>query len=122
MIIVDSSIWADHIHHPVHELSELLRQYAVAMHPYVIGEIMLGNLAQRTSTLRSLRMLAPAPMARDNEVIGLIDSAALFGSGVGYVDSHLVASTMLIPNGLLWTRDRRLHAVTERLGIAFPAA
>jgi predicted nucleic acid-binding protein len=122
VILVDSSIWADHIHHPVTTLADLLRNQTVGMHPFVIGEIMLGNLAVRVSTLKSLRALYAVPMAHDDEVIGLIESAGLFGSGIGYVDTHLLASTLLMVGGRLWTRDRRLRATAERLGIAFPAA
>jgi predicted nucleic acid-binding protein len=122
MIVVDSSIWADHIHHPVAGLSELLGQQRVAMHRFVIGEIMLGNLASRASTSWALRQLDPAPGADDAEVLGLIESARLFGTGIGYVDAHLLASTLLIPGGLLWTRDKRLLAAAGRLGIAYPAA
>lgn len=118
MILVDSSIWADHIHHPVAQLSKLLTAQTVAIHPFVIGEIMLGNIAKRAPTLKLLRTLYQTPLAHDDEVIDLIDSNKLFGSGIGYVDAHLLASTLLMFGGKLWTRDRRLHAAAERLGIA----
>jgi predicted nucleic acid-binding protein len=119
MIIADTVIWADFISRGDSVLVGLLESQATLMHPYVRGEIALGNLGNRAAILSDLDTMPLAPVARHDEVIGLIERARLFGSGIGYVDAHLLASTLLIPNGTLWTRDKRLAAVAERLGVSY---
>ena len=88
------------------------------MHPFVIGEIALGQLRQRVSILMSLRELPQALVAEDAEVLILIQKAALFGLGIGYVDAHLLASVRLTSDIRLWTRDKRLLAAANKLGLA----
>lgn len=122
MIIADTMVWADFISHGDERLQDLLNREATLMHPYVRGEISLGNIGWRVATLADLDRLPMAPVAEHREVVSLIESARLFGSGVGYVDAHLLASALLHDEGRLWTRDRRLLAAAERLGIDFPAA
>ncbi len=117
MIIADTSIWADFIGRGDDRLAGLLANDATLMHPYVRGEIALGNLARRAAILAHLDALPAAPLAEHGEVLGLIESARLFGIGVGFVDAHLLASTMLVPMGRLLTRDKRLAIVAERLGL-----
>ena len=119
MIIADTMVWADFIARGDEQLVDLLARERTLMHPYVRGEISLGNLANRAAILADLDTLPPAPVADHGEVLGLIESAGLFGSGVGYVDAHLLASARLLPNGALWTRDKRLAAVAERLSVSF---
>lgn len=120
MILADTMVWADHIGRAEPILSNLLDVRQIVMHPYVIGELALGNLPDRKRILSNFAKLPQAILADEIEVLGLIESARMFGTGVGYVDSHLVASTMLIPGCQLWTRDKRLLAVAERLGLAAP--
>jgi predicted nucleic acid-binding protein len=122
MIIADTMVWADFISHGDDRLMDLLNREATLMHPYVRGEISLGNLANRAVILADLDALPKAPIVHHDEVLALIESAQLFGTGVGFVDAHLLASTLLLAEGRLWTRDRCLHGAAERLGIAFPAA
>lgn len=117
MILVDTSIWIDHLHRGDPVMSQLLNEDAVVMHPFVFGEIALGSLRDRERVLADLGKVAPAKVAQDDEVLTLIHAKRLHGSGVGYVDAHLLASTLLIRSGLLWTRDRRLQAAAEELGI-----
>ena len=119
MILVDSAIWIDQLHHQDPVFADLLRRQVVVLHPYVAGEIMLGSLSDRAVVRLRLADLDPAPVAEHAEVLNLIDSVPLFGTGIGYVDAHLLASTMLMLGGLLWTRDKRLAAVAARLGVAF---
>lgn len=88
------------------------------MHPFVIGEIALGYLKQRELILTKLDALPKTQVARDTEVVHLINSRALFASGIGYVDAHLLASVQLTPSASLWTRHKRCHAVAEKLGLA----
>lgn len=118
MILVDSSVWVDHLRNRDARLSKLLEDGRVLAHPFVIGELALGNLKNRTLILADLRDLPEAVMARDEEVLGFIDRHALHGRGIGYVDAHLLASVRLTAGGLLWTRDKRLHEAAERLSLA----
>ena len=117
MILVDTSIWIDHLHHGDAVMQQLLDSEAVMLHPFVFGEISLGSLKDRHAVLLDLSIIPPAPMVPDNEVHFLIEKQKLFGSGIGLVDAHLLASTLLGGEDLLWTKDRRLAAVAERLGI-----
>ena len=87
-------------------------------HPFVIGELALGNLRQREAVLSDLRDLPRAVVASDAEALGLIDRQTLFGRGIGYVDAHLLAAVRLTAGSKLWTRDRRLRAVSAQFGLA----
>jgi predicted nucleic acid-binding protein len=118
MIVVDTAIWIDHLHHPDAYFHETLRRRQVVLHPYVLGEIMLGSLRNRERVVSRLRLLPEAQVASAAGLEALIEGQALAGSGIGYVDAHLVASALLMPETTLWTRDRRLAAVAERLGVA----
>jgi len=122
MIIVDTVIWIDHLHHSDPQLTDLLGERSALMHPYVLGEIALGSLHDRASFIAIAGKLPRPVVADPAEVLNLITSAGLDGSGIGYVDAHLVASTLLVNGGRLWTRDRRLLAVAGRRGIAFAPA
>ena len=118
MILVDSSIWVDHLRSRDPALVDLLGATRVLGHPFVIGELALGNLRQRDTVLGALQDLPQAMVARDDEVLGFIDRHALAGLGIGYVDAHLLASARL-SGGTLWTRDKRLDGAATRLGIAW---
>ena len=118
MILVDTSIWMDHLHRGDEMLASLLGNGVVLMHPFVIGELALGSLRQRDVILRALRRLPSASVARNDEVMRLIDQEALFGLGIGYVDVHLLAAVRLTPDTSLWTRDKNLSAAAERLSLA----
>jgi hypothetical protein len=119
VILVDTSVWIDHLRRPDARLVKALGEATVAIHPFVIGEIALGAIAQRALTLRNLRGLPGAVVASEAEAASLIEREQLFGSGIGYVDVHLLASTRLTPGTWLWTRDRRLSRVSTRLGLAW---
>lgn len=88
------------------------------MHPFVIGEIALGSLRQRADILSALWKLPQVAVARDPEVLMLIEKAVLFSLGIGYVDAHLLASARLSDDVRLWTRDKRLLAAAAKLGLA----
>lgn len=124
MILADTSIWIDHLRRGDPRLALLLGRAGVVMHECVFGEIALGSLRHRDRTLTELRALPFAVQADNREVQALIERLPLhglgIGLGIGYVDAHLLASIRLTPGTLLWTRDRRLHAAADRLGIAAP--
>lgn len=88
------------------------------MHPFVVGELMLGTLRQRRTILTLLHDLPQAQVATNGEVLTFIERRALFGLGIGYVDAHLLASTQLSAGSMLWTRDKRLASVAESLSLA----
>ena len=118
MILADTCIWADHIDHSDSDLIAFLESGDVMMHPFVMGEIMLGNLTDRQKWHQLLSCLPEFFPVRHYDVMSLVESRALFGSGIGYVDTHLCASVLTMPGARLWTRDKRLHRAADRLGIA----
>ena len=119
MILVDTSIWIQHLRRGHEALAELLDAGSVVLHPFVLGELALGNLSPRELVLNSLQALPQATVAMHEEVLAFIETGALSGLGVGYVDAHLLASVRLTAGTLLWTRDRRLQHAAERLGLAW---
>ena len=118
MILVDTSIWIDHLRTGDPKLVELLRESQVLGHPWVTGELALGHLSRRSEILSLLHNLPQANAATDDEVLTLIDTRQLSGIGIGYVDAHLLAATALTPAARLWTRDKRLALVAAQHGLA----
>ena len=119
MILVDTSIWIDHLRSGNAILVDLLGNGAVLGHPWVTGELALGNLSGRHEVIGLLASVPQATEARSHEVLRLIEQEALCGTGIGYVDAHLLAATRLTPDTRLWTMDNRLLAVAARLGLDF---
>jgi predicted nucleic acid-binding protein len=119
MILADTSVWVAHFRESVPLLQEFLIDNRVLMHPWVIGELACGTLPRRPQVLRWLGRIPAAEVARDGEVLTLIEDKHLWGKGIGWVDAQLLASA-LITECELWTRDERLHGEAKRLGLAFP--
>jgi len=115
MIMVDTSIWIDHLRAGESALEKLLEAGRVWTHPFVVGELACGNLKHRKSILSCLKDLPIARVATDDETLVYIEAHALMGRGIGYIDAHLLASVALTGSTRLWTRDKRLHAVAESL-------
>jgi predicted nucleic acid-binding protein len=118
MILVDTSIWIDHLRASDERLARLLDASQVLAHPFVIGELALGNLRNRDAVLGALQDLPQVGMATESEVLRFIELKGLFGLGIGYIDAHLLAAVLLTPGSLLWTRDKRLLAASAQLGIS----
>jgi predicted nucleic acid-binding protein len=118
VILVDTSVWIDHLRARDDKLVALLNAGMVLGHPFVIGELAVGNLVGRETVLNALSGLPRAVVATDAEALHFIDRYALFGFGVGYVDIHLLAAVRLTPAAQLWTRDKRLHGMAVQLGSA----
>jgi hypothetical protein len=118
VILVDTSVWIDHFRSTNPQLTALLTENAVLAHPFVVGELALGTLRHPEPVLGSLLKLPQAVSAADTEVLQLIRQRKLAGLGIGYVDAHLLASTLLSADASLWTYDKRLATVASRLGIA----
>jgi predicted nucleic acid-binding protein len=117
VILVDTSVWVDHLRSVNTRLRQLLEGAWVVAHPFVIGELALGNLRQRDTILETMHDLPQTNVATDLEVLHFIHKEAIFGRGIGYVDAHLLASIRLTPGTSLWTRDKRLHEVADQLGL-----
>ncbi len=120
MILVDTSVWIDHFRSGDQQLAALLTTNSVLAHHFVIGELALGNLDRPDAVLASLRRLPQAVKAEDDEVLELIRRRKIAGTGIGYVDVHLLASLLLTPDASLWTRDKRLKALAVRLSLDSP--
>lgn len=115
-VLIDTSIWIDHLGRHDAGLERLLQTRAVLIHPFVVGELACGSLKDRDLILRFLERLPRVIAARHAEVLEMIDRHALQGRGIGWVDAHLLGSVLLTPDARLWTRDKRLSAVATSLG------
>jgi len=115
MILVDTSVWIDHLRRGNELLEDLLNQNRVVTHPYVLGELALGNISKRDSFLELLRNLPIAKEATHDEVISFIEENRMWSKGLGYFDMHVLCSSLLesIP---LWTLDKRLTKVARTFG------
>ena len=118
MILVDTSVWVDHLRRGDAGVVALLDSASVLAHPFVIGEIACGNLADRMRVIELLQALPMSAVANPDEVLVFIDRQRLYGTGLGYVDVHLLAAVALSPGVKLWTRDKRLRTAAQRLGSA----
>ena len=118
MILVDTSIWIDHLQRTAADLVALLENAEVCVHPMIIGELALGSLRDRSVILSLLDDLPGIPVATHAEVLQLIESHALYGTGLSFIDAHLLAALRLSSTAKLWTRDRRLESAAKRLGVA----
>ena len=118
MILIDTSVWIEHLRTGDRELAHLLDADQALVHPFVIGELACGNLARRQEVLAMLQDLPALPAAEDSEVLYFIGRNRLMGLGIGYIELHLLAAVALAPPARLWTRDKRLEAVADRLGLA----
>ena len=117
MILVDTSLWIDHLRSGNAVLADLLDNNAILAHPWVTGELALGNLTHREEILELLHGLPQATVAEHDEVLLLIEQQALSGAGIGYVDAQLLAASRLTPDTKLWTTDKRLANIAARLGL-----
>jgi hypothetical protein len=118
MILVDSSVWIGHFRHTEPRLNALLVHELVSLHPFVLGELVCGNLHKRAETLAYFEKLPVAAVASEPEVHHLLESRRFWGTGLGWVDMHLLASA-LIKESKLWTADRVLAVAASSLGIGF---
>ncbi|MBV8800673.1 MAG: type II toxin-antitoxin system VapC family toxin [Alphaproteobacteria bacterium] len=118
MILIDASVWIDHIRTAESVISELVNARKVLCHPFVIGEVGTGQFRNRRLFLSDLEKLRAAELANDDEVMALIERHGLFGRGIGYIDAHLLASAFLTPEAKLWTRDKRLGEAAKEMELA----
>ena len=117
IVLVDTSVWIDHLKEGNDRLAELLDKGGVCCHWFVIGELACGTLHNRSEVLRLLSALPAAPLADHEEVLSFIAERKLAGRGLGWIDMHLLASALLA-NCPLWTFDKALAAVAVELKLA----
>lgn len=115
MLLVDTSVWVDHLRHGDAELARRLREGDVMTHRLVIEELACGTLARREEILGLLETLPRAPEAEHAEFLHFVERRGLAGTGLGAVDAHLLASAKLA-HVRLWTRDGALARAAARLG------
>lgn len=118
MILLDTSVWVDHLRRGDSMVVQVLEAGQAAAHAFVIGELACGNLKSRLRVIDLLQALPQLAMAMDDEVLYFIERHKLMGRGIGYVDAHLLAAAS-ISGSLLWTRDKRLREISTELGVAY---
>ena len=118
-VLVDTSVWIDHLRGSVDLLVALLNNHRVLMHSMIRGELACGHLHHRLQILTLLQHLPHVSEATHDEAMTFMDNKQLMGRGIGFVDVHLLAATVLTPGARIWTRDNRLSAVAQSLGIAW---
>lgn len=118
MVLVDTSVWIDHLKKGNTSLEKLLLDIEVICHPFIIGELACGNLKNRAEILSLLHSLPMAPTLEHDEILYFIESRTLMGMGIGLVDVHLLASAHLA-HAPLWTKDKKLLNASDNLGISY---
>ena len=119
MILVDTSVWIDHLHRNDPVLVGLLENEMVGCHRHVIEELALGSIKRRDSVLALLENLYQFPALGHAEVMTLIDVRRLWGQGLSAVDAHLLGAVRVVDGALLWTRDKRLRAAAAGDAVAY---
>lgn len=117
MILLDTSVWVDHLRRGDSLAIQVLESGQVAAHAFVTGELACGNLKSRLRVIDLLQGLPQLALATDDEVLYFIERHKLMGRGIGYVDAHLLAA-VTIGGAQLWTRDKRLREIATELGVA----
>ncbi|PJZ68753.1 twitching motility protein PilT [Leptospira perolatii] len=115
-VLVDTSVWIDHLRTPDLELIELLKQGLVLQHPFVIGELSLGRIQNKSDFLNNLRQLPESKIATHKEVFQFAEIRSLASSGIGWIDAHLLASCV-ISRSSLFTKDKSLRRTAESLSL-----
>jgi len=117
LILADTSVWIDHLRSGSKDMRRHLDQGQIVIHPFIVAELALGSLKDRTKTLALLDLLPQIRVARLNELRLTIEARRLYNLGIGLTDAHLIASVLIDSPTLLWTRDKRLRQAAENLGI-----
>jgi predicted nucleic acid-binding protein len=116
VILVDTSVWIDHLRSANASLAELLGEQQVLTHPFVMGEVACGSISNRSRILLAMQALPRAVVAEHDEVMRLIDDRKLWGKGIGWLDAHLLTS-VLLSGSFLWTHDKPLQQAAAALRV-----
>lgn len=117
MILVDTSVWIDHLHDHDAQLASLLEKDQIGCHPLVIEELALGSIKQRNQLLESLSNLRQFPVVSHPELLALVESRRLWGRGLSAVDAALLGAVLITDGAKLWTRDNRLGIAAAEIGV-----
>ncbi|MEO8815753.1 MAG: type II toxin-antitoxin system VapC family toxin [Mycobacterium sp.] len=117
MILVDTSVWIDHLHANDSRLASFLSQGQIGCHPLIIEELALGSIKRRDQVLESLANLRQFPVVTHGELLALVNSRQLWGRGLSSVDAGLLGSVLIADGAKLWTRDNRLKAAAAEIGV-----
>jgi predicted nucleic acid-binding protein len=117
LILVDTSVWVDHLRSQDPRLARLLDDRQISTHPFIVGELAVGNLKNRDEILLMLNLLPVTKVASHEEALQFISNFSLAGRDLGYIDIHLLAALSLTPETSLWSKDKRLHAIAEDLSL-----
>jgi predicted nucleic acid-binding protein len=121
MTLVDTSVWVEHFRGRARAapLVALLAIDGASTHSFVVGELAIGNTGARwRSVLADLTLLPTLPVVAHEDVLGLVASRHLTGTGIGWVDAHLLAAAMQAGTRM-WTFDGKLASVAKSLDVAF---
>lgn len=118
VILVDTSIWIDHLHAAEARLVSFLTNDEIGCHHLVIEELALGATKQRDGVLGLLSNLRQFPMVTHAEILHLVERRRLWGRGLSAIDVNLLGSVALVDGSRLWTRDKRLKAACDDVGVA----
>jgi predicted nucleic acid-binding protein len=118
-VLLDTSVWIRHFRRSNPRVVQLLESELVVSHEFVVAELACGSLKSREETLGYLNELVALPTVFTREVILLLESKVLYSRGIGLIDAHLLASTLITPDTQLWTADKRLQKIASELGIAY---
>jgi predicted nucleic acid-binding protein len=117
VILADTTIWIDHLRRQNEQMQGLLDSGQVLMHPFIVAELALGSFRDRTRTLATLDTVLKVRVAQQSDVRRMIEVRQLYAKGIGLIDAHLIASSLITPRTKLWTRDSALRSVATALGI-----
>lgn len=120
MLLVDTCVWVNHFRKRDPILFAELQENNVSIHPFIITELVLGSLPKRREAIAALDELPKVEVAHTDEVRRMIETHLFFQQGIGFVDAHLIASTMITPGTFLWTQDQRLRKLAVTLSISAP--
>lgn len=119
MILIDASVWIDHIRAPDAKLALAIASGLILQHPFITAEVSLGSIKNRTRLVGMLNSLNQATPVSTRRLLEFAEEAAIHGTGIGMVDAHLLASASALDDARLWTRDKRLLRQAERLNLAY---
>src|SRR5947208_2689196 len=109
MILADTWVWADHLRQADETMKACLDLDEIIMHPFVLGELDLGSMPRYDAVLNALKVLPAITIAQPDDVLVMVRENKLMGTGIGYIDAHLLASAVIVPDVRLWTRDKKLR-------------
>lgn len=117
MVLVDTSVWVDHLRSGEDGLARLLNAGRVWTHPMILGELACGHIRNRSQVLGLLDSLPKVKEATHKEALLFLEKNELMGNGIGWVDIHLLAATAITGECRVWTRDKRLSNIASKLGL-----